>query len=94
MHDVCDVGAMSDVLRRDRTVPDDQGCGRMYESESRMCRIYPESAADGTEFNHQAELDNRGAGRRMQSDDESISFRELDSGKKEKESNQADEQLQ
>ena len=35
MHVICDVGAMSDVRGRDRTVPDTASSGWMYESESR-----------------------------------------------------------
>lgn len=35
---------MPDVFRCDRTVPDDTGSSRMYESESRLCRLYLKSS--------------------------------------------------
>ena len=42
--DVCNSGTMPDVFRCDRTVPDDTGSSRMYESESRLCRLYLKSS--------------------------------------------------
>ena len=36
--------SMPDVFRCDRTVPDDTGSSRMYESESRLCRLYLKSS--------------------------------------------------
>ena len=40
----CVIVAMPDVFRCDRTVPDDTGSSRMYESESRLCRLYLKSS--------------------------------------------------
>lgn len=69
MHDVCNAGTMPDVLRRDRAVQDEQSGSRMHESKGRVCRIYPESAADEG-IQPSGRIDNRRAGRRMQPDDE------------------------
>ena len=44
LYDVCNSGTMPDVFRCDRTVPDDTGSSRMYESESRLCRLYLKSS--------------------------------------------------
>ena len=44
LHHVCNSGTMPDVFRCDRTVPDDTGSSRMYESESRLCRLYLKSS--------------------------------------------------
>ena len=44
MYALCDAGTVSDVCRRYHTVADSPGGGRMYEPESRMCRVGPEPA--------------------------------------------------
>ena len=46
LHDVCDVRAMSDVCRCDRSEPDEKSGDRKHESQSRMCRIGVKSASD------------------------------------------------
>ena len=43
----------------------------MHESQGRMCRIHPESAADDG-IQPSGRIDNRRAGRRMQPDDEGL----------------------
>ena len=55
MYDVCDTGALPDVFRCNRTVPDGKGGSRLYESKSRLCGICL-NLLDMPEFNHQVEL--------------------------------------
>ena len=47
VHAVCDPGALPDVCRSHRPVPDGPGGDRLYEPQSGLRRLYPESAADG-----------------------------------------------
>ena len=54
MHNVCDTGAVSDVLGSDCTVQNEEGCCRMYESKSGLRGV---DLLQMEEFNHQVELE-------------------------------------
>lgn len=55
MYDVCDTGALPDVFRCNRTVPDDKGGSRLYEPKA-GCAGSILNLLDMPEFNHQVEL--------------------------------------
>ena len=71
MYDVCDSGAVPDVLRRNRSISNDKSCSWLHEPKGRMRRIYIKSVADAA-VQSSGRAYNRGSGRRMQSDDENI----------------------
>ena len=71
MYDVCDSGAVPDVLRRNRSISNDKSCSWLHEPKGRMRRIYIKSIADAA-VQSSGRAYNRDSGRRMQSDDENI----------------------
>ena len=81
MYDVCDSGAVPDVLRRNRSISNDKSCSWLHEPKGRMRRIYIKSVADAA-VQSSGRAYNRGSGRRMQSDDEII-FERIERSKEE-----------
>ena len=53
---VCDIGIVSDVLRSHCAGANEKSCSWLYESKSRVCRVYL-NLLQVEQFNHQVELE-------------------------------------